>query len=145
MANEYGLSSIFMDKGIVREEEATAIQKNACINLLLTISSDQLEGVLTGKMIEYFEAGNPVLGIVVNKKDPELTDILDELEIGKIFSDQPEDLAGIRDFIFSEYLYWKKNGTNRKAVNMKVLKHKYSIEATMRPLYEELVRTTISR
>ena len=140
LARQYGFESILTDKGVVSSEATAAIQKASCINLLLTISSEALEGVLTGKMIEYIEAGSPIMGIVVNKNDPELISILHELEIGDSFSDRKEDAQGIRDFILAEYLHWKRIGMNRKPVNMAVLKNKYSVEVTMKPLYDRIVR-----
>lgn len=132
------LDSILIDKGIIGAEEANTIQKNACINLLLTVASEQLEGVLTGKMIEYFEAGSPILAIVVNKNDPELSALLVELEIGKSFSDQKIDFSATKEFIYIEYLHWKKTGTNRKPVNLKILKDTFAVESTMKPLFEKL-------
>lgn len=134
LAKKYELESLLTDKGIVETKEVTNIQKNACINVLLSIASDLLHGVLTGKMIEYFEAGSPVLGIIVNKNDPELNSILHELNIGDSFSDNPYDQDGIRQFIFTEYLEWKKTGMNRKPVDIALLKERYSIEKTMQPL-----------
>lgn len=139
LATRYDLLPILDTRGIVSGAEANLIQLNACINLLLTVASDQLDGVLTGKMIEYFESGSPVLAIVVNQNDPELKSILGELEIGQSFSDRKEDLPLIKEFIYDEYLHWKRTGTNRKPVNMEVLKEKYSVEATMRPLFEKII------
>jgi hypothetical protein len=139
MAKKFSLVSILTDKGIVSPAEAKEIQQNACINILLTVASDQLEGVLTGKMIEYFESGSPVLAIVVNQNDPELSQILSELEIGKSYSDQPNDSSSIRDFIYEEYIHWKNTGRNRKPVNLEVLKEKYSVEVTMQPLFKYIV------
>lgn len=136
MAKPFELDAILLNKGIITHDEAVHIQQNACINLLLTISTEELQGVLTGKMIEYFAAGAPVLAIVVNQNDQELSRILEEVEIGKSFSDQEKDHMGIKNFIFSEFLNWKKNGTNRKPVNTHVLRNKYSIEQTMQPLFE---------
>lgn len=138
MAARYKVSELLDDRGLLSSEEVMKIQNEACINLLLTISSDEQAGILTGKMIEYFQAGNPILAIVKNQIDPELEFLLDELHIGKSFSDQPSDLPGIKDFVFNEYTYWTKTGMNRKAVDMEVLKKKYSIEETMRPLYEKI-------
>jgi hypothetical protein len=106
--------------------------------LLLTVSSDALQGVLTGKMIEYFEAGSPVLAIVVGQNDPELQAILHELEIGNTFSDQHQDLAGIKKFVLTEYNAWKATSRNRKPVSIDILKSKYSQEHTMKPLVEAL-------
>ena len=139
LARQYKFEALFSDRGIITSEEATDIQKNACINLLLTISSDELQGVLTGKMIEYIESGSPVLAIVVGQNDPELQAILQELEIGKSFSDQLVDHTGIKEFILTEYNAWKATGMNRKPVNIDVLKSNYSQESTMKSLVEALV------
>ncbi len=138
LASRFHLDTILVDKGIVSGQEATLLQKEACINILLTISSKELQGVLTGKMIEYFESGSPVLAIIVGQNDPELKFIFNEIEIGDSFTDQPEDVSGISDFIYKEFIHWKITGTNRKPVNLKTLKEKYSVEATMRPLLEKI-------
>ncbi len=141
VAEKYRLESLLNDMGIVSGAEAKKVQHEACINVLLTVSSDQLQGVLTGKMIEYFESGSPVLGIVVGQNDPELQSILTELEIGTSFSDQPSDLENIKSFILHEYLHWKNTGMNRKPANMDLLKRKYSMEAVMAPLWRALDKT----
>lgn len=141
VAEKYRLESLLEDKGIVSADEAQQIQHDACINVLLTVSSDQLQGVLTGKMIEYFQSGSPILGIVVSQNDPELQSILTELEIGASFSDQPTDLEHIKSFILREYLLWKSTGMNHKPVNVDVLKRNYSMEAVMSPLWRVLDKT----
>jgi hypothetical protein len=105
---------------------------------LLTISSDALQGVLTGKMIEYFESGSPVLGIIVQQNDPEIKSMLNEIQIGDSFSDADEDLPSIKSFIRSEYLHWKSSGTNRKPVNREALMRSYSMSHTIKPLLEAL-------
>ena len=138
LAAQYRFDSLLDDRGIVSNEEAKKIQDQACINLLLTVSSDKLQGVLTGKMIEYFESGSPVLAIVVGQNDPELQSIIRELETGDSFSDQPEDLENIKSFILHEYLLWKQTSSNRKPVNMDILRTKYSMEAVMAPLLYKL-------
>lgn len=145
LATSFGFDSIVDTKGIVPSAEATAIQHAAGINVLLTVSSKQLKGVLTGKMIEYFEAGSPVLGIVVNQNDPELSYLLEELEIGKSFSDHPSSLPGIKEFILYEFTQWRNTGMNRKPVNLEVLREKYAIENTMRPLFEFLEKKVESK
>jgi len=138
LAKKYEVESLLLDKGIIPADETTKIQMNACINVLLTISSDEMQGVLTGKMIEYFEAGSPVLAIIVKQNDPELQHMLHEFEIGNSFSDRREDLTGIKEFILTEYLKWKQTGMNRKPVNTDVLRMKYSQENTMKPLIDAL-------
>jgi len=132
MAADYQFENILEDHGLVTDEEARNLQQQSCINLLLTISSPELQGVLTGKMIEYFEAGSPVLAIVVGHNDPELSNLLNELEIGQSISDKKEDLNSIENFIYAEYLLWKKSGSNHKPVNREVLKKKYSMDEVMK-------------
>lgn len=138
LAEKFRFSTLLDDRGIVSADTAKEIQDQSCINVLLTVSSDQLQGVLTGKMIEYFQAGSPVLGIVVGQNDPELRSMINELEIGDCFSDQQEDIEGIKDFIFHEYQLWKQTGTNRKPVNLEKLKSGYAQEVVTAPLLEAL-------
>lgn len=132
LAREYHFENILVDHGLIDDDNARQMQNQSCVNLLLTISSPELQGVLTGKMIEYFEAGSPVLAIVVGQNDPELSGMLNELEIGQSFSDHQTDLNSIEDFIYKEYLLWKKSGMNRKPLNVEVLKNKYSMDEVMK-------------
>jgi len=134
MAAEYHFENILEDHGLVTDEEARNLQQQSCINLLLTISSPELTGILTGKMIEYFQAGSPILAIVSGQNDAELSGVLEGLEIGKSFSNQAGDLPQIEDFIFKEYEDWRKTKSNRKPVNPNVLKEQFSNANTMKPL-----------
>jgi hypothetical protein len=135
------LISILEDKGYLSSDEALEIQKNSCINLLLTLSTDEVTGILTGKLIEYFRAGSPVLAIVMNQVDPELETMLTEIHIGRSYSDHPSDLPGIKKFIFEEYQRWESTGMNRKPVDLKILGEKYAVEETMKPLFDKLALT----
>jgi hypothetical protein len=133
-AKESDVSIELINKGVVSGEESTAIQQSSCINVLLTYGSPELRGVLTGKLIEYLEAGSPVLGIVAGDNDEELQFILQETEIGQSFSDKPKDRAGIRQFIFREYTRWVASGMNHKPVNTEILQDRYTMDTTIRPL-----------
>ena len=134
MAADYQFENIWEDHGLVSDDEARILQQQSCVNLLLTISSPELTGMLTGKMIEYFQAGSPVLAIITGQNDDELSGMLEELEIGKSFSDQVYDLVNIKDFILREYEFWNNSKSNRKPAKLEVLKQNYSIVNTMTPL-----------
>jgi len=134
MAADYQFENIWEDHGLVSDDEARILQQQSCVNLLLTISSPELTGMLTGKMIEYFQAGSPVLAIITGQNDDELSGMLEELEIGKSFSDQVYDLVNIKDFILREYEFWNNSKSNRKPAKLEVLKRNYSIVNTMTPL-----------
>ncbi len=138
LAKEFYFESVFEDKGILTPEETRYLQRASCVNVLLTISSDQLQGVLTGKMIEYFEAGIPVLGIVVNQNDEELQTLLQSLSIGDSFSDQYKDIEGIKAFLLKEYNHWKTMKANRIAVDFDKLVSDYSMKAVMQPFFERI-------
>jgi glycosyltransferase involved in cell wall biosynthesis len=138
LTDQYDLSQILDDQGLVDDQTARQLQQQSCINLLLTISSPELTGILTGKLIEYFQAGSPVLGIVSGQNDDELNTMFTELAIGQSFSDRPEDLHSIEDFLFGEYNYWKQNGTNRKPVKWEVLKERYSMDSIMQEFSRDI-------
>ncbi len=65
--------------------------------------------------------------------------ILQSIEIGDSFSDQDNDLEGIKSFLLMEYQKWKETKTNRIAVNADILKRNYSMDAVMKPLFEKLI------
>lgn len=138
MARQYHFEEMAMSLGIISGDEARQWQHRACVNVLLTVSSPSLSGVLTGKMIEYIEAGSPVLAISVYQQDEELKSILEEIQIGTCVSDQDYDVDNIQTMILTEYQHWKKSGTNRKPVHVDLVSQKYSMEAVMRPLYARL-------
>ncbi len=138
MAARYHFERLLTDKGIVSGDEAKRIQQQACINILLSISSDALQGVVTGKMIEYVEAGSPVLGIIRHRLDEELKEMLEELNIGSCYTDSEESMTEIINFIWKEYEYWKRSGMNRKPVNDDQLKKAYSMNWVMKPLFDAL-------
>ena len=68
MATDYQFENILENQGPISNEKSQVLQQQSCINLLLTISSPEMTGVLTGKMIEYFQAGSPVLGHCIRPK-----------------------------------------------------------------------------
>lgn len=134
MAKTSGLESLLDNRGIISGRAAQDIQERACINVLLTVSSEKLQGYLTGKMIEYFESGSPLLGIASGQRDPELEKLFAALSIGRCFSDQPEDRDAIGAFILAEYRAWQNSLHNRKPLDAETFKTNYSVDAVMAPM-----------
>jgi len=135
-ANKYQLNDILDCVGQISHEEAMKLQRSACINVLLSIASDQLSGVSTGKFIEYLKAASPILAIYKNKNDESMRSKLQELHIGSAFSDQTYDLMDIQEFIVNEYNYWLKKRENRKPLNIDKFKNKYDRKQIFKPLIE---------
>jgi len=135
-ANDFNLNSILTCTGQIVQQEAEKIQNSACINVLLSISSNQLAGVTTGKFIEYLKAGSPILAIIKGQNDEIIQQKLSELNIGKSYSDQISDQAGISQFIAKEYSLWSVARMNRKPLNTDIFEKKYNRNNIIKPLLE---------
>jgi len=134
LCKKYNLSDLLEDKGLVSQGDAKELQKVSNLNLLLSIASDEFEGILTGKLVEYLEAGSPVLGINVGRTDPEVIRILHVVNAGECFSDAEADLAGIEAFVVREYDHWLKTGYINKPVDTEALMSNFSTGNTMKEL-----------
>ena len=66
---QYGLSDVGNNLGLVSIKKARLIQRRAHLNLLLSWSLPDGGGILTSKVYEYFAAGKPILAIVNGVKD----------------------------------------------------------------------------
>jgi hypothetical protein len=103
--NEFGLGDIFEDRGLVSRKEALSIQRDSNINLLLTYSSSELTGNITGKIFEYFNARRPVLVLINGPRDEEIENLV-AADLGQVAYDK--DYDRVRDFIFRNYNKWVK-------------------------------------
>ncbi len=135
-ANEYDLKNQLIYMGIVDQAQALKLQNDANINILLTISSPELRGVLTGKFVEYITAGSPILCIVKNENDPFIQQELTQLNAGISVSDRPEDQDKIKDFIIENYNYWLQTGKNKKEMIVSGIKNKFDKTTIFKPLIE---------
>ena len=73
-------------------EQALARQANCHLNLLLSWSAEYYQGILTAKLYDYLAAGRPILALINGPEDPELRNIIEDSESGRVFwsKDQPE-------------------------------------------------------
>ena len=123
--SEAGLSGVFIDKEMVAQEEAKIIQNRSHINLLLTSSSPELTGVLTGKVFEYFEALNPTLCLINGVYDPEFEALFSELNAGTVVYNPPISKGKMRSFILEKYQEWKTTHQVKSTLNQEIIKSKY--------------------
>ena len=136
--DEAGLGHYFVDRGFVSRAEALEIQSKSHLNLLLTSSSDEHQGLLTGKLFEYFEAGNPVLCVIKGVYDDEIESIFTELDAGYIVYD-PSDIAGLKLFILQKYNEWILTGQVNSTINKSLLIKNYSWQGQARKIIDALV------
>lgn len=104
---QYGLSSISANCGNLSRAEALEIQRKSHINLLLTWSSKNSQGILTGKLFEYLTAGPPILALVNGPRDSELDEILSACDKGIACSGiPPEQDSQIKTFLLNAFQSW---------------------------------------
>lgn len=72
-------------RGFISRPETRKIQESSNCLLLLSSSSEEQKGVLTGKLFEYLETENPILNVINGVKDEEFETIFRELEAGYIY------------------------------------------------------------
>jgi len=123
---EAGLSNVFSNKEMVPQHEAKTIQNRSHINLLLTSSSPELTGVLTGKVFEYFEALNPTLCLINGVYDPEFEALFLELNAGAVVYNPPISEGKMQSFILEKYTEWKSTHQVKSTLNQEIVKSKYS-------------------
>jgi hypothetical protein len=126
----------FRTLGLFAHEKAIQLQQNAHINLLLTYSSHEISGILTGKLYEYLAARRPILLMVDGVKDDELEEIFLETNAGLIVYNQIEMKRKVRDFILELYEEWLATGEVSHRINPQSLE-KYRWENMMPTFLED--------
>lgn len=122
---EYNLVSIFKNKNMVSQSEAMTIQNRSHINLLLTSSSPELTGVITGKIFEYFEALNPTLCLINGVHDPEFEALFSELNAGTVVYNPPLTNGKMKAFLLDKYQEWKATHQVKSTLNKDLIKENY--------------------
>ncbi|MEM9544413.1 MAG: hypothetical protein AAGA77_00500 [Bacteroidota bacterium] len=122
---ENELSECFINKKLVSQIEAKSIQNKSHINLLLTSSSPNLTGVITGKIFEYFEALNPTLCLISGVYDPEFESLFKELNAGVVVYSPERSPGKMREFILSKYKEWKATHRVESHLNSQIIEKKY--------------------
>lgn len=106
----YGLEDLLNDCGLISRQEALALQRRSCLNLLLSWSAPEISGVLTGKLYEYLAAGRPILALLNGPPDEEFDLLFARWKAGLVVSDSPQSHAALSDFIMKLYREWSWTG-----------------------------------
>ena len=108
-------------KGLISLEEARHLQSKSHINLLLSWSSNEMSGTLTGKFYEYLAARNSILLIINGTRDQEFEDIFQQTDAGIIAYHSTTPQEKIEHFILKKYHEWLKIGQVAKPISIKSL------------------------
>ncbi len=133
---EHSLESIFSNKGMISRDEALNIQQKSHLNLLLTASSKEYSGILTGKFYEYLAAGRKMLLIIKGNMDAEFEQLFRRDHLGYIYTTNKADMEALKSAILDDYQYWQKT-QQAKSLDMELIKNNYRWETS----FNEMIRT----
>jgi len=124
--SKYNLADIYHDRGMTSQEAAKEIQSRSHINLLLTSSSPELQGVVTGKVFEYFEAGSPIICLIKGVKDQEFENLFEELSAGIVTYDPPQERDQLKNYLLKCFNEVQRFGSIQHIINNETLIREYS-------------------
>ena len=136
---QYDLEDIYVCKGLVSMQEAASIQRNSHLNLLLSWSSPELSGTLTGKLYDYLAAENAILLLINGTKDLEFEQLFSTLNAGKVAYNTTADIPAIENYILALYQEWQETGIVQKRMNQDALKA-YRWEESFEVFWESLLK-----
>ena len=142
-ANECGIEDIFLDIGYVGRSEASLTQDRSHINVLLTSSSDDHKGVLTGKLFDYIESRRPVLCSVNGVYDDELQLFFSTYSLGNIFYNNDED--AIVQYLDTLYREWTTTGNIISILDMDRIKNSLSWEGQASKILDAVQKVSASK
>ncbi|PRX55126.1 glycosyltransferase [Flagellimonas meridianipacifica] len=100
-----GLADYVDFLGYVSHENVLRLQQQTQILLLLEIDSKETQGIIPGKLFEYFNAGRPILGI--GPKDWEAGQMIDATQSGKVFGHT--DTEAIKTVLLEWFRQYQNN------------------------------------
>lgn len=112
MIDEHHLQSIQHNKGLIQYDEAFALQQRGHINLLLSWSSPQLQGVMMAKQGSYLAARRPILVIINGVQDAEWEQQFQALKAGPVFyTANPELNNQLKNYLYRQFCTWQETKT----------------------------------
>ncbi len=134
--DECKLGKQYVDLGFLSRNDSLNVQSASHINVLLTTASKDHQGLLTGKIFEYFEAGNPVLCLIQGEKDLEIEKLFTLLNAGIVVYDDTKAVNILKELILLRYTDWKREGIIRTTLHEDVLINEYSWQNQAKKLLE---------
>ncbi len=141
-ASKYELDAILSLKGMISHPEALQVQRHSDINLLLSWSTTELSGVLTGKLYEYFAAQKPVLALINGTHDEEFDELFAAINAGMVVYRSETTIAILKAFILQRYKDWKNGQLQNWQFNESALQKltwAYQMEAFVKMHLEVVV------
>lgn len=119
--NRHNLGDILVNRGIVPQEKSLEIQRRSHVNLLLSWATEEVSGILTGKLFEYLAAGTPIVAIIQGIFDAELHSLIVDTKKGEVFYPTLLGKQSLKKYLYKQYLAWK-NGHYDKVLSSELSK-----------------------
>lgn len=110
LLDRYEIGDILVNEGIVSHENSLIIQRRSHLNLLLSWATEDISGILTGKLFEYLASGTPILAIVKGIFDPELHELIVDASKGEVFYPSTLGRRALRKYLLAQYRVWNVQG-----------------------------------
>jgi glycosyltransferase involved in cell wall biosynthesis len=101
VANQYGLSELVTDHGSISRVESLRLQKIADLCLLATWNTSSNQGILTGKIFEFFMLRKPILALVSGDlAHSEVKEVIERVGAGYCYEQaEPEKFQAMVDWL----------------------------------------------
>lgn len=135
----FKLEDYFVPRGMLSGSEAKMIQKQSHINLLLTSSTPEWTGVMTGKFYEYLAAQNPILVLINGTQDVEFESVMTDLAAGFLgYNDK--SFEETRHFILTKFQEWQQTGHV-----LQTIRREKMTEMTWSSVVQKFIRDVLER
>ncbi len=129
----FQIENISETDSMVSLKEANQRQLDASVNLLLTSSTKENKGILTGKFYEYLNAGKPIIVLIKGEKDEEFEHIIKELQAGiVVYHDDKDVIKKIELYINELFEQWQSGSLKNFEYTEKI--REYTLEYQMEKL-----------
>jgi len=119
LINQYGLSRVSVNHGVITKNKALELQNASLINVVITWCDKNNKGILTGKFFEYIEAANLIIVFIKGEKDVEFEKIIESTNVGAYFYENEEIL--IEEYIVDKYRQWIRDNYVKADYNLDAL------------------------
>ncbi|MBY5959980.1 hypothetical protein KUV50_17650 [Membranicola marinus] len=109
LLESYGIGEILVNHEIIPHKESLLIQQKSHINVLLSWASDDVSGILTGKLFEYLGAEAPIVALINGNFDPELDELISKPNRGTLFQQSETGLKKLKTFLVHQYNFYLNN------------------------------------
>lgn len=109
-----------LDVGFISRAESYELQESSSILLLCTWNTKAIQGVITGKIFEYFSSGVPIVGLCTGDlNNSAVKEMLEESRAGFCYEEvnKEVDFNKLKEFIKNQYRIWEMQGFSNCDVN----------------------------